>query len=765
MRSGTIAFLLGICWVSSLADLPGIPALILLIPAGLLLSRPVLPGLVPAFFILGILWALVRAEWILQHDLNPELEGKSLQVTGDVISLPEVRDDRVRFEFRIDRIIYPDVRDTVLPGKVRLNWYRTEQVPQPGERWQLVIRIKRPHGFMNPGGFDYERWLFQHGIRATGYVVNSVQNRLTGIPEGQFVNRVRYLLRERIMQYSRNSDNRDLLVALALGDRSYLDQHRNTILTRTGTSHLLAISGLHIGLVSALAYCVTVWAWSLGGILPAYLASKRVAIGGSILAAFLYALMAGFTIPTQRAVIMTIAVLYTLSGARNYPFSFILGLALLLVLIINPFVIFDPGLWLSFIAVGVIAFGMLSRSGKGNFFWRWGRVQYLVTIGLIPVLILWFQQLSVIAFLANLLAVPWVGMVVVPLILAGTVCSVFSISLASLLFGLADSALQLVMQYLDILAGMDMALWYQAKPAFSFLCAGLFGTFLLIQPAGIPARWIGIAWLLPLFFSTPVKPGQNELWFTLLDTGQGLAAVIQTHGHVLVYDTGNRFSEYFNAGDAVVIPFLRHNRVRSLDKLVISHSDIDHSGGVAAVLAAYPGTPVMTNHANLVNAHHFKHCYAGQQWTWDGVHFEVLHPEKGSIYSKNNQSCVIRITSGKHSILLTGDIEKEAESHLVRNYTHKLASTVLVAPHHGSKTSSTDQFIDSVNPEWVLFPVGYLNRFKLPNEDIIDKYRFRHIHMLDTASHGAIQLSVLSDGIHVESYRQKARKFWHAGSN
>lgn len=762
MRSGTIAFLLGILLFTQWRAMPPYPATLLLLLPGLFVFHSSRLVQLPAFAIIGFVWALFRAEFILHNELEHELEGQTLHAIGRIVSLPEVNTQRIRFEFAIDELRDSTGNPRLSPGKARLNWYRTHEKPEPGQVWQLTVRLKRPHGFMNPGGFDYERWLFVKRIRATGYVVNNRNNLHTGEYHGQVMNRLRYRLRRQLAALMPDSKQLDLITALSLGDRSLIAPDRMNNLIRTGTSHLLAISGLHIGLVAMLIYALIRRLWSVAWRLPLYLSSPRAAAGAAIVSACAYALLAGFTIPTQRALVMVCIFLLSLNTARRYPFSVVLFTALLAVLLLDPFAVMDPGFWLSFGAVGIITYGMGCRFGPQTAFWRWGRVQVLVAVGLVPLLLAWFQQFSLVGIPANLLAVPWVGLLVVPLILSGILIMPFSPVITDILLSFADRFLGLLWPFLELLADSRLAVWQLPSPSAWLLLISLAGVLILLQPGGIPGRWLGIYWLLPLLFPSQPRPIEGSVWFTLLDVGQGLAAVIETRNHTLIYDTGARFSERFNAGDAVVVPFLMQRGVRKPDLLLISHGDNDHIGGSRAVLDAFPGTPVLTSVPSQLAGYTHRTCKQAQRWIWDGIRFSVLHPPDNGSFRGNNRSCVLRVTTGQHTLLITGDIEKQAELHLLQQYTDELSADVLVVPHHGSKTSSTPAFIRAVNPEWALIGAGYRNRFNLPNQDIILRYQQNDSMVLDTVRHGAINIRIRQPGVVVDSYRQTARRFWHS---
>lgn len=766
MRTGTIAFLFGILLIFQFPDLPPVWLQWLVACISIICLFSANKGLrMTGFVLLGCFWAMFRGGLIHSDVLHPDLEGETLVAVGKVVSLPEYRDRRVRFEFQVDELLSADGQSHTGPGKVRLSWYGAPENIMPGQLWRLTVRLKRPYGFSNPGGFDYEGWLFRHRIRATGYVPDKGDKQFSGEVQGQHINRLRYYLRAGVTNNIENPTFAGLITALGLGDRSLIQSEDRDILIRTGTNHLLAISGLHIGLVAGLFYLLARRLWSCGGKLPLYIAAPRVALWAAIIGATGYAVLAGLSIPTQRALIMVTVVMLGLFSHRRYAISQILCAALLLVLLLDPFVTLDVGFWLSFSAIAIIAYGMSCRVDTDNLWWRWGRTQYLITIGLMPLLVLFFGQYPLTGFPANLIAIPWVSFIVIPLVLSGTVLMNLFAPAGQFCLQLAEKALGLLWPFLEWLAGMDHAVWLHASFPVWVLVMAVIGIMILLQPVGLPARWVGAVWLLPMLFPLKQLPAENEAWFTLLDVGQGLSAVVQTRNHTLVYDTGAKFSEDFNTGSAVVVPYLRQAHIRHIDSLVISHGDNDHIGGAREVLAAFPQTPVLTSVPDKISHHSVTECHAGMSWQWNGVDFSVLHPAESDLFKGNNRSCVLKVSAGKKSVLLTGDIERQVENQLVNKYGDELAAQILVAPHHGSKSSSTPAFINAISPETVLYPVGYRNRFRFPNQDIIERYEIRGISMYDTARHGAVIIKINQAGVSVNTHRQSARRFWHTVEN
>ena len=711
-----------------------------------------IPGLVVA----GFLWTLFNAHLLLQHELLPREEGKTLYAEGMVISLPETNAKSIRFNFRIDELMDKGRPVKSNPGKVRLSWYKGHQPLQPGERWRLKIRLKRPHGFMNPGGFDYESWLFQNRLRATGYVVDDEGNTRLNKAAGYNPDFVRFVIGNKIREALPPDKLAGFIPALAIGDRSGLSDAQWRVLTATGTNHLIAISGLHIGLVAGFAYLLTLPAW---GWLRISVPAIRLAAAAAMFTALVYALLAGFSLPTQRALVMVWVYFGMKLYDRRIISSDVLGIALFAVLIRDPFAPMSASFWLSFGAVAVILYGISYRvQPRRPRLQEWGRVQYIVSMGLAPALALYYQQIPIFSLFANMLAVPWVSFIVIPLILGG--CLLLFIQVEWLL-ELALTSLQVLWWTLNLFMQWEFQLLPVARPGLMTMIIVSAGILILLLPRGITPRWLGLIWLIPLFF--PHKPGLSfgEAGMTVLDVGQGLAVVVSTQKHNLLYDTGPAYASGFNTGTAVVLPYLRSSGINALDLLVQSHGDNDHIGGLKGLIGEIPISRILTSVPGRIPHQQVRDCRDGQSWYWDGVYFQVLHPAEAMNLSANDRSCVVRISARDLTLLLPGDIEKRAERSLVQRHGAGLQSDVIVAPHHGSKTSSTREFIRAVSPDIAIIPAGYRNRFNLPNQDIISRYRKHGARLLNTAESGAIRVSATEAGIQVMTHREKQRRFWH----
>jgi len=776
MRLAAVAFLSGILLFQQFAELPltsttqtvlWMVLLLLVMPAVWFFRR--MRSLL--FLVIGFHWAWLQAALILSTPLPPALEKQDLVIQGAIASLPQKTGHKWRFLFDIDQIQYQGNILEKVPHHVRLNWYKNVPELSVGDRWQLTVRLKRPHGFMNPGGFDYEGWLFQQRIQAIGYIRDSEENRLLISDVSHYpLQRLRQSLASAISTQLNEPGFNGIITALAIGERQAISQPQWEVLRKTGTIHLVAISGLHIGLVAGAVFILVQFLWSRIANATIHWPAPRVAAVAGLLAATLYAALAGFTIPTQRALVMVAVVMLMLFLQRQRRFSDTLALALIIVLVIDPFVVMSAGFWLSFGAVAAIIFAMSCRLGRRDLWWRWGRVHVVVAIALLPPLLLTFQQLPLLSPVANFVAVPWVSFVVVPLVLLGTSSVLLFPEIGALLLGVASTALSLLWPFLELIGTQEQGLWQQHPPAKWTLIPALIGTLLLLAPRGIPGRWLGIIWLLPLFLVTPVRPADGDWWFTLLDVGQGLAAVVQTKNHTLVYDTGPRFSDSFDTGSAVVIPYLNSVGVKQLDMLVIGHGDNDHMGGARSVMSQIVVSRVITSVPERVTWQPAaQHCVAGQEWQWDNVLFEVLHPPPEG-FDGNDASCVLRISSvgdiGQRgsSLLLTGDIEAAAERALLDEQHEKLMARVVVAPHHGSKSSSSQSFVAATMPQYVLFPAGHLNRYNFPHSEVTQRYQQQGSERLTSGVSGAITFHFNNQGEVrlVERFRHQNKRYWHS---
>jgi len=759
MRSGTLGLLLGIVllsWSRELPDTLWLEFLPLALALGLLKPRWRFLAMLAA----GLLWALFRAALVMSGSLPPALEGQDLTLQGTIASIPQRFERGVRFELDVDRLKGAG-RPWSGPRRVRLSWYDSPPALAVGERWSLTVRLKRPHGYSNPGGFDYERWLFQRGIRATGYVRNRAANHRLAAARGFELARLREHLGERIDQVLAGHEHAGIVKALAVGLRHGLSQADWEVLRATGTSHLMAISGLHIGLVAGLAFYLGRWLWSLPGYTVAHVGAPRVGAVAAILAAVGYAALAGFSIPTQRALVMVAVFMAGILWRGRTAPGHGLFLALSFVLVLDPLSVLSVGFWLSFGAVAVILLGMTGRVSARSLWWRWGRVHWLIAIGLLPLMMTFFGENPLLSPLANLVAVPFMGLLVVPLVLAGVLFLGVLPPMGEWLLTAGANSVELIWPYLEWLAGLDLVYRGPVPDGPWRLAAAIVGAILLLLPRGYPARWLGLLWLSPLVFAPVPRPAHGEAWLTVLDVGQGLGTVVQTRDHVLVFDAGPRFSARFDAGRAVLSPFLRAQGVDRVDTLIVSHGDSDHAGGVASLRRLVPVDSILSSAPERWPG--ARPCRQGQAWHWDGVQFRILHPRETDTVGSNERSCVLQVRAEGGTALIPADIESPTERALLAQYGEGLRADVLVAPHHGSKTSSSEAFLATVQPRHVMFSVGYRNRFGLPDPEVLARYRQRDTVVHDTARHGAITVKLPGTGVPSVSshYRADSRRFWN----
>jgi len=760
-----LAFLAGILLVQQQPALPSLAFAGLLLPLAAVAWRWPRLGLPLVFFVAGAMWVTLRAGLLLHEQLPTSLEGQDLRVAGRIADIPVAGERNLRFAFDVERAWHKD-QPVNLPSRLQLSFYNAQPALRVGDAWEFNVRLKRPHGYQNPGGFDYEGHLFQQRVRATGYVrERDGQKRLSGpdaaVPGSYRLNRFRQSLSERIKSLLPDNAFAPMITAFANGDDDAMPDTQWQVLNRTGTGHLVAISGMNIGLVAGLVFFLARWLWSLPGVTVLWVPAPVIAAGAALLAALGYTALAGFAIPTQRALVMLAVVLGGVFLNRRSAPSVLLAVALLAVLLADPLAVMTPGFWLSFAAVAVILYALTGMRAEG---WKerllaFGRVQWVVALGLLPLLLFLFAQTSLIGPLANLVAIPVVESIVIPATLLGVAGSFFlPDSLAAWPFLLATEAMTRLWPLLEMLASIEGTQWAQHHPPWWTLVCALAGVLLLLAPRGFPARWLGAVWLLPMFLVRPPVPASGELWFTLLDVGQGLSAVLRTQSHTLVYDTGARMSARFDAGRAVLVPFLRQAGVARVDTLIVSHGDNDHIGGSASLLAAMPVARVLSSVPERLPA--AERCASGQTWEWDGVRFTLLHPEADSLLQGNNRCCVLQVESRYGRVLLTGDIAAKAERELVWRAATQLRADILVVPHHGSKSSSTEAFLDTVRPRVALLPVGYRNRYRHPHPTVVARYRERGIVLEDSASAGAITVELASQGLPLRRYRETQRHYW-----
>jgi competence protein ComEC len=751
----------------------------------------VLAGLTLGFSLTGL-----RASAFAAQALSPALEGRDIQVTGVVQSMPQQGEDAVRFRLKVESALLEGA-PVALPPQLYLGWYAEffmaprpvaasaaePRLPQPmraGERWQMTVRLKAPHGNSNPHGFDYELWLWEQGLQATG----SVRVGIRDIPPIKLsasatysplhaVERARQSVREAIFERIASRQLAGVLAALVVGDQHAIERTDWDVFRATGIAHLVSISGLHITLFAWLASRVLGWLWRRSALLtPRWClllpASSAAAWGGLLLAAA-YASFSGMGLPAQRTILMLAVVVLLRQSGRQWAWPHIWLLAMAVVVGFDPWALLQAGFWLSFVAVGVLFASdpgsplstrvyEVSAATLRPARWRWWpyckawlmrmahaawrmlREQWVITLALTPLTLLLFNQVSVVGLLANALAIPAVTLLITPLALLGVAWAP--------LWDLAAWCMGVLIAVLEVLAAWPMATVSQAAVPVWCAVAGLIGGLLLVMR--LPWHWrvLGIPLLLPVLLWQALRPDVGEFELLAADIGQGNAVLVRTANHALLYDAGPRFSRDSDAGHRVLVPLLRALGER-LDLVLLSHRDADHVGGAASVLAMQPQAALSSSMEagnELQQLRTGTRCEAGQRWQWDGVDFEMLHPEPAAYDARakpNTLSCVLRISAAAKgsvsarpvSALLVGDIEVRQEQSLLR--VGSIQSDVLLMPHHGSKTSSSGSFLDAVQPRLALAQAGYRNRFNHPAPEVLERYRERGITVLQSAHCGA----------------------------
>jgi len=783
MRLNVIAFALGVWWLQQQAQLPVLEWYWLLAPAIFAALVPLEPRAVSLRVTRGLAACLLAAvcgfgwaAWCAQDRLADELptawEGRDIAVVGVVAGLPQPYERSVRFDFDVERVLTPDAR---VPSHIALSWWssarddETAELPRlhAGERWRFTVRLRRPHGTVNPNGFDYEAFLLERDIRATGYVREKEERQRVAdlVPSpGYLIERARERLRGRILDALPGAPYAGVLAALAIGDQRAIPPQQWQVFTRTGVNHLMSISGLHVTMISGLVFAVVSVLWRRSERLTLWLPARKAAVVAGFAAALAYAMLAGFEVPAQRTVYMIAVVAVALWSSAIIPVSAMLAAALLVVLLIDPWAVNAAGFWLSFGAVAVIFYVTAGRIAQPNWAIAWLRIQWAITLGLVPLTIALFQQVSIVSPLANAVAIPAVSLLVVPLTLAGMLLPFdFVLKLAHLVMSWCGA-------FLEWLNALPSAVWQQHAPPAWAVVAAMIGALWMLLPRGFPARWIGIFGFFPLFLAVPPALPDGTLRITVLDVGQGLAVVVQTSHHALLFDTGPSFGPGYDSdsGNRIIVPFLRAAGIRALDAMVVSHKDNDHSGGAASVLQAVPVAEVSTSippdHPAVARASHIGRCETGQQWEWDGVRFAMLHPSAADYAAvklkENDRGCVLRISALNAAVLLPADIEAKSEREILEQYGTKIGSDVLVVPHHGSRTSSTPPFITAVHPRIAIFTVGYRNRFGHPKEEIVQRYAQAGSRTYRSDRDGAVIVDITASGLAARSWRAAYRRYW-----
>ncbi len=710
-------------------------------------SRPV------ALFAAGFALFMVAGLDIVEGRIDRQYAGDSMLTRVRVVGAPQVRGASLVMQ------VAP-LGDDRVPRQVRLSWFEPPVDPRLGDVWQFEVRLREPRGLSNPGVFDYEAWMFREGYHATGYVVAGRRNQLLWAGEVGIADRIRGQFTQRSLASAASREIAAVIVAIGVGARHLVTREQWDVFALTGTSHLMAISGLHVSLAATVGFIASLAVIApirrRGTLLvPAVLAGTGVAVA--------YALVSGLGVPARRAVIMLALAAIAVVTRRQIDAAIVVVVSALLVYCTDPIASLTPGFKLSFGAVILLLWLARRRDRSVPGVRSWLRqllvVQMFLAFGLLPLTALLFQRIAVVAPLANLVAVPLFSFVVVPLVLVALATG-GSADLALRAAAWVAGRLQELLTLLAAISGADMRTAAIEGRAWLFLLLPLAW---VVLPRGWPGRYAALIGVLAMLVWRPLPPPDRcfDTWF--LDVGQGLAIVVEAGDYVMLYDAAIAWRGGGSVAEQVIQPFLVSRGVRRIDDLVVSHNDLDHSGGVRAILSDFDiGRVIVGEPLHGVDA---IGCAKGLTWTVGGVLFEVVHPVTAFRTQGNDGSCVLRISSGRHAVLLTGDIENNAERMLVRSGAD-IGADVALVPHHGSLTSSSVPFVDSVRPQYAVVSAGYANRWGFPKADVVARWEDKGAQVLTTAASGAVYFRVCADGGVVETRRERLlrRRFWHAGT-
>ena len=721
------------------------------------------------WFLLGFVTMWLAAWIVIDDRLNPAIQGETISMVARIVDFPRATKETLRFN------VEPDNRAD-LPARVRLSWYEPETVPALGEVWQLRVRLRRPHGYSNPGGFDYEGWLFRQQIGATGYVVGHPDNqRLDTLPVGR-ISRFRQEFVQRVTALLPDDDAAAVLLAVAVGGRHRITREQWDRYAITGTIHLMAISGLHIGLAAGGVFLL---AWAMFALFSRRMNVRDMALITAVLAAGIYAAVSGLAVPARRAFLMAAFAAAAVLLRRRLNGAALLAVPCLVLFFLNPVAIHAPGFKLSFAAVAIL-FWSLQRhyhppplrdaawinypvAGKaiGNLR-RLGILQVALLTGLFPLTTLIFGRFSLIAPLMNLLILPLFNFITVPFCLLGMICQGPLQALGDALLIVAYHSIRHVLSLVSFAVELPGVRAEILPPDGLMVLIALLPVGHVIFPSGWPGRklaWIALAAIL-LYRPAATPPGCLD--YHVLDVGQGLAVVLRAGEHTVLFDTGPSFRSGSSTADLVVIPYLESRGIGRLDTFVVSHADQDHAGGAQTIARRFAiGTVFVGETVSGLSSQQIP-CSTASSWTADGVRFQFLHPPPDAAWEGNNASCVLEVATGQHKLLITGDIETPVEATLLEKRFIGPVNAVIV-PHHGSRTSSSPDFVRRLKPELAIVSAGFGNRWGFPKDDVVRRWEHAGARLLETATSGAIgqRICVTSGVSRLSRERRDSRKYWH----
>ena len=678
------------------------------------------------------------------------LSGQSGEVIAVITGLPERDGSDWRFEARVrSSADFPMLQSR----KIKLAWYRSEAKLQPGDVWRLQVKLRVPNGTLNPGGFDAEKRALEKHWAAQGYVRDNSARRLGS---GFSIDRYRERL-SRLMAAALGPERSRFVQSLAIGDTRGLTDGDWEMLRRTGITHLIAISGFHVGIVALAGSWLAFGLYRTMPVLGLVMARPQVMAIVATATAWSYAGLAGFAVPTVRTALMIGIFMSSKLLLRQVSVMQTVAASMALIVCFDTLALLSPGFWLSFGGVLLLSAFMPGTAEQG-LLRPFMRAQWVCTLGLLPLTVAFFGQATLLGPIANMLAIPWISLMVVPLALLGCVFAGIP-AISGAIWHMSAWLMEALWSVLIWAGQSPVAALYFPEASVSAMLVAILATVFLLMPESLPGKWLGLPLLFPLLWPRLPEVPHGNFHVAMIDVGQGLSVLVKTRRHVLLYDTGAGKAEGFSQGRSVIVPALRARGIDRLDVVVISHGDMDHAGGLPAVRESMPVTSLQASEGAL--AGDYRRCRAGSTWHWDGVEFRYLWPGEGLMESDNDRSCVLQVVTGNHRVLLTGDISANAESRLAESHASALKSDVVFAPHHGSKSSSSAAFIELVNPDIVLISSGFQNRFRHPNEHVLRRYLERGSVAVNSADSGWAELSVSPDGW---SWKHKARddskRYW-----
>lgn len=705
----------------------------------------------PAAFVLGACWFLSHAHLHLAATWPAEQAGAERTVAGRVAGLPERQGDLLRFILVTDQS-----GPQMLPERIQVSWYRPRVYLQPGERWQMNLRLYPPAGRLNPDGFDLTRHLIAQGVTATA----SVRGRAVRLSSGDWagaVDRQRQYLGERLQAETTGLDHAALLRALGLADRSAIDPELRELLQRTGTAHLLAISGLHIGMVAGLAGFLGGWLLSPLLLVQPALDRRRIALMTGLVTGVAYAWLAGFTLPTVRALIMLAVAATALSLRRGVQPAHALLLALVTVLLIDPLAPLATGFWLSFSAVAVLVWAFAWRPGAGSHGWLRGLIlaQLVIAVGMLPLNVGVFQQWIPGALPANLVAIPLVGLWILPSLLA-TLLAMLAGLPADLTIAMAEAGLGLLLAALNWLDGQAWTHYPAAAAGALSVGMAMLGALWLLGPPGWPARSLGAVLLLPLLLPAREDLDPEVLELTLFDVGDGQAVLLESAGRRMLYDTGPGDGEGRDAIGRLLGPASAHQDGYALDGVVVARSHRGHSGGLAT--ARGWSHPLRIRVPPGLSG---RPCRAGETWVLGRYHWRFLHPSAALPDLGDNSGCVVLLDGPGGRVLLAAGVDRLVEDRLLAD-DPGLEADVLVMAAGGHRRATSGSFLDRLAPRLALASVDRHDRFGRPHREVIERLEQRSIDWLDTGRCGAVRVRLApGQAPTVSTERGRRRQFWH----